>query len=225
MKTLFRRIVAVAASVGCGIGAVPADDDPVDESKVPPVRYTLQIGDQQIEIREGQPVSLSGSFTNPELKLKAEPHRVFPYRGLSFEYPRDYTFEYERDPFSATWTVAGTDYTVMLMEYALEVTPAELLDGIRDELETTSQGREPAEMRLAGRSEQAPAKVLKGIQEKFPIGSELLHYEVLVLPRYRGRYHLLVLMDVLDAERNFSADARRTRKLIAETLRLSEQDL
>ncbi len=65
-----------------------AQAEPAEGSKEPEIRYSLKVGDKSVKITENQSVKLEGSFTNPELKLVAEPTRVFPYGKITLEYPR-----------------------------------------------------------------------------------------------------------------------------------------
>lgn len=211
--------VSLAATIPC---ASRGDDD---SSKAPPQRFQLKIADQVIDIQEGHPVTIPGSLENATVELTVLPTRLFRGSGLQFEYPRQYTYEHERDAETSTWTISGTDYTVMVMEYAFRVTPRDLLDGIADELDSMPRNRKSARLELMRKGKQESSHRFRGRQMEISIGSEFLHYEAFELPPWRGHHRLLVLMDVLDEKHEFSEDARRTRKMISESFKLIEQDL
>ena len=85
-----------------------------DESAEPPLKYSVKVGERTVTISEGQTVQLDGTFSNPEITVTAQPYRVFPYQGLTFNYPRSFTFEADLDDRNAKiWTLSGNDFKIM----------------------------------------------------------------------------------------------------------------
>ena len=55
--------------------------------------------------------------------MRPEPHRVFPYGGVAFRYPRAFTFEASLDDADLrSWTLSGNDFKVMYFVFAVRVT-------------------------------------------------------------------------------------------------------
>jgi hypothetical protein len=76
-----------------GAVAAPAGD----ESREPPLLFSVSVGAVTVPATEGEAVSVAGTFQDPRVTVRPEPHRLFPYGGVSFHYPRGFTFEADLD--------------------------------------------------------------------------------------------------------------------------------
>ena len=120
--------LALACDPGGGGAAAP------DESKEPPVRYTVTVGDKTVSVIEGETVKVDGSFTNPQISVVGDPHRLFNYAGMSFKYPRSYTFEADlEDTDAPNWTLSGNDLKIMVFKLNDRVTPKEFAEGMMEQ--------------------------------------------------------------------------------------------
>ncbi len=134
-----------------------------DPGAEPPLLLELTVGEQVIELVEGQPAA--HELLGQEVTLRAEvrPTRRLQTPACSFDYPRHMAFEYERDADLGleTWTLDGND--VVLMAQRFDVGSARFL--ARSILEATTQalGAEPeiesTRQRCGG--EQMPAFVAR----------------------------------------------------------------
>ena len=73
---------------------------------------------------EGEPVPVARTFQDPRVTVRPEPHRLFPYGGVSFHYPRGFTFEADLDdPAARSWTLSGNDFKVLYFVFPVVITP------------------------------------------------------------------------------------------------------
>jgi hypothetical protein len=95
-----------------------------DESREPPLLFSVSVGPAMVSVTEGETVPVAGSFKDPPVTVRPEAHRVFPYGGISFRYPRTFTFEADLDdPDIRSWTLSGNDFKVIYFVFSVPVTP------------------------------------------------------------------------------------------------------
>src|SRR5690349_4597241 len=73
----------------------PASAD--DETKEPKLGFTVRVGSTELHLSEGDQLPAKGTFTDPSVSVTVDPERVFTHAGLSFAYPRNFSFEAELD--------------------------------------------------------------------------------------------------------------------------------
>jgi hypothetical protein len=97
---------------------------PADETREPPLRFRVQIGAASVTLAEGEPGALRGQFVDPVVSVTPEPFRVFELAGISFRYPRAFTFEADvEDPSLKSWTLSGNDLRIMCFALLEAVSP------------------------------------------------------------------------------------------------------
>ena len=87
-------------------------DPPQDQE--PPLLLYLEAEGQRITIELDKPFDLAAIAGKKTATLRAEPYRVFPYAGLSFRYPSDYSFEAEQENDRSSWTLDGNSCVIMV---------------------------------------------------------------------------------------------------------------
>lgn len=181
MKTLLPLLLAVSSF------ALAAD-----ESKEPPLNYSLKVGGTSYSIEEGKsfkmkPVSGEGSAI-----LVADEHRVFNYQKVTFKYPRYFAFEVDlSDPASLSWTLSGNHCVVMLFSIEGEITAGEFGELMAGQFGKKNTATEDSHLTLAGK-ERTAIKLNVSL-----VGSRLTQ-EILKLKSPKGRTQLLVIQDTLD---------------------------
>jgi len=120
------RLLLVAASLFAVTAAAPT----ATEHQDPPLRLTLRIDGQDHSLLDGQEVLLTIEGKQQKVKVMVAPTRRFDGAGVQFDFPRDMPLEFEHDDPMRTWTLDGTDVTVML--FALGLGRAEMAKTILD---------------------------------------------------------------------------------------------
>ena len=67
----------------------------IDDKQEPPLKYTLEIDEQDHELVLGKPVKIKGVNKNPTLVLRAASIRTFIYGDTEFQYPASFIWEAE----------------------------------------------------------------------------------------------------------------------------------
>jgi hypothetical protein len=100
-----------------------------DETIEPPAKYRLEVEGKSYPAVEGEAVKITGTLTNPTVKIVAEPYREFGYGGVSFQYPRAFTFEADvKDKDYKSWILSGNDFKIMYFLLNEKTTPDEYAD-------------------------------------------------------------------------------------------------
>lgn len=213
-------IVFAILSLGLALATGRAEGSPQtsrDESQEPAVSYSLTLGERKVEIEEGKSVEITGSFTNPQVTLEASASRTFPYLGLSFAYPRSFTFEADfSSPESKSWTLSGNDFKIIVFSLAGDVSARKYVESVGELLGDGTMQRSKAELKLGSLK-------VDGAAVRFKLVGTSMRMEAYKLPSLAGRTRLLVLQDVPPEGKTESPEAISTRALIESTFRLTEK--
>lgn len=122
LSSIMMLILVLACAMASFAGG-DKEGDECRESIEPPLKYSLAIDGKSHEIIENQPIEIEGEFEDPVVKLTVDNYRVFPYGGISFKYPRYFTFEADLvEPGCRIWTLSGNDCKILCFEYSAPVT-------------------------------------------------------------------------------------------------------
>ncbi len=87
----------------------------VTATNEPPLILFLETGGRTVPVAVDQPFPVDALQGGAPAALRLAPHREFQFGGLSFHYPRDFTFEVEPgDGGLLTWTLSGRDVSLIL---------------------------------------------------------------------------------------------------------------
>ena len=122
-----RRAVVLALALLCGLGCGNA----TDETREPPLKYTLEVDGKAHVVEAGEEVQLKGTFTDPKVKLTPAETRLFTYGGVEFQYPAYFAWEAdaEEDDYK-NWTLSGNDFKILLFDAAGATSADEYAAGI-----------------------------------------------------------------------------------------------
>jgi hypothetical protein len=94
-----------------------------DETREPPIKYNLDVDGKLYSLIGGEPLKITGTLTNPIVKIKAEPYREFTYGGISFVYPRHFTFEADlKDSDCKSWLLSGKSFILTYFLFSEKIT-------------------------------------------------------------------------------------------------------
>ena len=118
MKTLPKAAeVAFAVALLLNMPVCGRADEPRGVQE-PPMIFYLEAGGKKTPIELGKPFKLDALPSASTAILRAEPYRVFPYAGISFRYPRSFTFETDfKTKGVRIWSLEGPSYLIMVQEY------------------------------------------------------------------------------------------------------------
>jgi hypothetical protein len=171
-----------------------ASAQPVDETQEPALKYILHVDGKQVAIEEDKPFDLTGDFSNPRLKLVVDSARVFPYRGVTFKYPRHFSFEGSISDRSAqSWTLSGNDFKIMLFDLQGDVSSSSFAAEMLDQF-----GKDKAKIVDRDVAITLGKETIKGTRLRVTLVSHTMAIDIFHLAFREGRTQLFVLQDSVD---------------------------
>lgn len=185
----------------------------LDESREPPLQYMLHIDGKPIAIEENNDLVIKGHFADPNIKLVVEPVRVFPYRGVSFKYPRHFVFEAElEDQDAQIWTLSGNDFVIMYFDLNGDVSA----DWYATEL-LSQFGKENGKIVDRDIAVLLGKQKLKGTRMRVTVATHTMQMDVYRLGFNKDRTRLLVFQDSLDEKSKPSKEGTAALSLLKES--------
>lgn len=181
-----------------------------DESKEPPLEFVVNVGDKSIAITEGKTAQLDGAFVNPNISVKPQPYRVFPYEGITFKYPRSFAFEADlEDPDRKNWTLSGNDLKIMYFVLNARLTTGEFANNMIDQF-----GRENCKVTDSNAKIILGKQTLSGTTIQITVATHKMVMDIYRIPSRGAVTKLLVFQDSLDDAGNRSNEAMKALKEI-----------
>jgi hypothetical protein len=212
MTRLTLRIVGLAMFLmpGCSPSAG------VSESQEPPLRFNLKLGERTVVITEGETTQLRGKFEDPKVTLVVDPHRVFDFQGVSFQYPRSFGFEADlADPSAKSWTLSGNDFKIMLMVIQGSTTASEYADNLVAEF-----GEDNCRITDAQAKLRLGSVDLSGSTLRVNLAGHSMTMEVYLVDSTASAAKLLVFQDSLDEYGNRSNERKEALQVMASSFQV-----
>ncbi|NUO50474.1 MAG: hypothetical protein HOV80_16590 [Polyangiaceae bacterium] len=188
---------------------VPAQ---ADETTEPKLSFTVRVGSTELHLSEGDQLPAKGTFTDPSVSVTVDPERVFSHAGLSFAYPRNFSFEADlSDAHSHSWTLSGNDVKIMVFRFSTELS----IDSFSKEI---AEGFGPSAT-ISPISIQLGSTEYSGQRVRAKIATHAFTQDIFSLPAIKGKGRFLVLQD--DASGN-KPESQPTRALLAKTFRITQ---
>jgi len=201
-------------AIGCDSGTSQA----VDESKEPALKYDVKLGETIVTISEGETVQLDGTFANPNISITPHSHRVFPYQGLTFKYPRSFTFEADLEESDAKhWTLSGNDFKIMYFVLDGSVTTSDFANNMIDQV-----GRGNATIVNANASISLGTQRFSGTSLRVAVATHQIATDIYRIPSRGTKTKLLVFQDSLDDSGNRSKEYNETINDIASSFTVEQ---
>ncbi|MFN7733552.1 MAG: hypothetical protein ACK5OB_16770 [Pirellula sp.] len=192
------------AGIGSNSSSAQGQITKPDESTEPPLKYTLKVGDQSIDINEGETARLEGVFTNPEVTLTTQPFREFTYQGISFRYPSKFVFEADLDDANyKNWTLSGNDFKIMYFVLNARLTTSDFAKSMMGKF-----GLENCELANAPQMKFGD-KSLSGTTLNVTLAGNKLVIDIYGVSSNGKQTKLLVLQDDLDDSGNRSTEGKQ----------------
>ncbi|MCB1049247.1 MAG: hypothetical protein KDC71_01520 [Acidobacteria bacterium] len=181
----------------------PAGDDGLE----PPLQFVLQVDGQNHPIVVGEPSQIKGTFSNPTILLKAASLRHFPYGGVEFDYPANFSWEAEIDGSDRTWTLSGNDFKIIYFVMSEALTLDEYVEAIREQF-----GDDKIQVTFKERA--MGSLTVKGQRLKATLAGIPFFMEVYLLPTQKGT-RLLVFQDFPGEGTQSSPEGDKTFKMFS----------
>jgi len=212
-----RRILAlVGAAVLLTTSASALGTEPPGDQE-PPLLLYLESNGKRIPIELDKPFGIEALSGGKTATLRAEPFRVFPFAGLSFRYPRGYSFEAKLENAGVSlWTLTGNDFVIMVQQYPATRNHAAIRQTVTNGMIKAYGG---AKTREVDTKLELDGAVLHGRRLEFNLAETLLHQELFSFAAGDSSV-VLLLQDTPDQNGKPSPDRISTEKMLRESLRI-----
>jgi hypothetical protein len=192
------------------------------ENQAPPQIFFIEADGKKIPIELDKPFATSALAGKASVTLRAEPYKVFPYGGLRFSYPQEFSFSMMSDgPEVSIWSLTGSNGLIMVQRYANQPNPEALRQSVIEQMTAQYQGG-------GGTVKQGEATLalkptpLKGIALDVTVAGTKIRQELFSFPVGKDAF-VLMLQDNPQADGKVSPDRAKVRKMLIETLKLPEK--
>ncbi|MGE3806498.1 MAG: hypothetical protein AB7K24_17665 [Gemmataceae bacterium] len=186
------------------------------ETKEPPQIFYLEFNGKKIPVELDKPIKTDAFGGANAVTLRVEPYRVFPYGGLSFHYPREYSFEVSIEDEVSSWTLDGTDCILMVHRFHAEIGHQEAVDAVETQLLAAYKKhkikKSAVKLNIRGKEIKGRSIVVE-LVEGVSIRQDLYSF-----PAGKSAV-ILIIQDSPGDDGKPSADWTRAVKLLGETFR------
>ena len=181
-----------------------------DESKEPPLTYSVKFGNKSITVRERKTVRIKGRFQNPAITVAPQSYRVFPYQGISFKYPRSFAWEADlSDSDARNWTLSGNDFKIMYFVFNEPLTTADFANNMVNEI-----GKENCRVTDTNAQIILGKQTLVGTSLQLTLAGHTMVMDAYEIPSDDTGTRMLVLQDSLDNAGKRSSEGIEAIKVV-----------
>ena len=186
------------------------------EDTEPPQLFTLDVDGVATAVRLDEPFTVKIGDRDVPMTLRVAEHRVFDATGVSFRYPRHFTFEYEKDVFATIWTLEGPS-TVLILTRGPRQNPA-----------TAARDTALGSMGALGASGHEKTELvtkagkLEGVGFTATVAMAQLRQEVYAFD-VPGGTCILIVQDLLNDDGTGSEATKKAVALFAESLAIAKE--
>ncbi|CAM2010580.1 hypothetical protein [Acanthopleuribacter pedis] len=204
----------IVAAILLGLGLVGILNA-ADESQEPERHYALHIDGRRHALTLDNAIELDGTYTNPEVVLRASATRTFTYAGLVFKYPASFSWDAQIiGPDHKVWTMASPNVRIIIIRLPIVMTPEEQAAQLVREF---SQGNP----RITDVSRYFSGRTLRGKRVSVQLASEHFNLDTYALPTKTGS-RLIILHDQPPAGKPISGEGERAFRDFFKTLKDTE---
>jgi hypothetical protein len=183
-----------------------------DESREPPLEFSVNVGGKAITITEGETRKLAGTFADPDVSIEIKPYRVFQMQGIKFEYPRSLVFDANLDNPSVfkRWSLSGNDVTITVMSTKEKVSPMDYAKSMMK-----SFGRDKSEVKDTNATIRLGSLTLHGTTIQHEIQNLLQQVEIFQIASNDDVTKFIIFQDFVDSDGNRSPEGIQVLELLA----------
>jgi len=190
-----------------------AQAGPDKETETPPQLFRLEVDGKPTPIELDKPLVVKIGDRAVTLKLTARPYRELTAGQVRLRYSRGLAFEYDQEDGVPSWSMDGSEFTIMLHKQAAGESGdllAELVEGMLEVYDKEKTRLSDARIELDG-------KKFAGRRIDTVMAGQKLRQEVFVLPHGKANYVLVLLCFPEDGK--IPADAVAAFRMLRESFR------
>ncbi|HVK07298.1 MAG TPA: hypothetical protein VM597_00840 [Gemmataceae bacterium] len=187
------------------------------EDREPPQIFYLEFDGGRVPIELDKPLGTDALGGVKAITLRAEAYRVFPYGGVRFNYPREYTFEADLETKDVSmWTLSGNDCKILVQRYRGQADHRAILESVKKSM--LARYKDPGARESAAALSVRGAD-LEGRRIEARVATTLIRQDLYSAPAGPDTV-LLILQDSPREDGEPSADWARAERMFRETMKL-----
>lgn len=171
MKTLLASLALTLS------GLASYGQDTVSTAGIEPkTQFQLNVNDTFYFLNEKEMLNIGETLVKPKVSIQLADFKKFNSGYVSFEYPRQYTFEYNEEHSAnfKSWTFSGNNITVLLFQFGVAVS----IDDMTDEMQSKF-GRKNC--KITSFRKKLGIKTCEGRRLSISLADQLLNMDFYVL--------------------------------------------
>lgn len=187
----------------------------------PPLDLVLEVDGREIPVRLGQPFEVKTGAGKTRMVLRARETRLLERAGVSFRYPFRFVYEEELDGPVSTWTIEGSDVTIILQSLPRLMPEAMIRRQVEEETEGQYKGMEllRSDVTLELGEDRGS---LPGVRFEVDIAGQAIVQEMFLFPA-GGAFALLILQDSPGDRDHETQEMAGVREMVRQSLQIRDE--
>lgn len=168
-------------------------------TNTPKATFIVEINDQEYIVNEGEELKVESTT----VKVRMAEYKKFDNGAISFNYPNNFSYEYEEDFGYRNWTLDGNMFVIMFFEMDEKTTLDDIVYGMTNQFGKQNCTVKPTEMSLGN-------KQLKGKKLAVSLAGQRLAYDIFEIKLSDSKSRFVTFQDVLNEDGSNSEESKKT---------------
>jgi len=177
------------------VAPAPASAAPLQEAKEPPLVMYVEADGKKIPVQVDKPFDLETKAGKTSLTLRMEPYRVFPYAGVTFNYPRGASFTTQSTGPMTAYILTDNPAVFMVQHFKGQSDPKLILKQMIEQM--TAQYGKSAEVSPSDATLELDKRPLKGVRLEVAFAQQTIHQSLFSFASGKDTV-VLILQDAPD---------------------------
>lgn len=174
--------------------------------------FEVQVDADTYTVEEGSTLDIDGKLKDPKISIKLLDIKRFNAGNISFEYPSNFSFEYEESEGYKNWTLDGNDFVIMIFDVEGKTTVKEFIDNMIIQFGEENCITKTIKSRLG-------EKIINGIQLAVELAGHRLTIDFYKYSTSENNSRYIAFQDTLEEDGTATNEAVTTFKMINDTIR------
>ena len=179
------------------------------DNKEPALKFKVEINGEKYQVADGEEITVNGNT----IKINSSDVKTFDFENLTFDYPKNFAFEFDEDIDVKSWMLDGNNFVVSYFLFDGDITIEAFADDMVRILKRENCRVVDREIKLQG-------KVYQGKRINVSVFGEKLTYDIYKLDSDDYRSHIISFQDSKNADGSDSKESIETIKLIRDTIKI-----
>lgn len=173
--------------------------------------FELKINSEKYTLIEGDELILDSKLKKPKISIKLLDLKKFNNGNISFDYPSNFSFEFEESEGYKNWTFDGNDYAIMIFDIDGETEVIDFINNMISQFGKEKCKTENVQIEIGNRK-------LDGIKLSVELAGQNLTIDFLQYESLENNSKYIALQDTKNEDGSPSAESIETFKIINSSL-------